>query len=597
MSENLEELGHLITQLRTELEWAARTGAVVEQGRIIEPERTELQVLNDCWNLEQVQHMLGECTRCKLHGLGRKKIVFGSGNPEADLMFVGEGPGANEDRVGEPFVGKAGQLLTAIIEKGMGVQRSDVYIANIVKCRPPNNRDPEPDEVETCEPFLQAQIRIIKPKVIVTLGTLCLPGAAENQHRHAQAPRQVGRLQRHPGDAHLPPCLPLAEPKREAPRLGGCPARDAQDEGGGRLMRRLALLCCCVSAACGGEEMMPPPEEQPIPLEGLCAALAKADCERLAACGTMAPLDQASCELRQRALSCAPLQASLQADISVGSLAYFELAARACRDEVAALDCDVGFEHDLLALPGCSGMVEPLAEEGGACATALACGETLYCDPGAACPGTCKKLGQNNDLCGFDQPCAPELFCSLTGMRCRARIDLNGVCELALSGNACADGGFCDASQPGNPLCVPVRGRNQGCTNSFECIPGHRCITNRCSAGLEDDVCERDADCFSDFVCAAGRCAQPLAIDQMCAANGVACRVGLSCTSTTGGERCRPAPLLGGACDGECFLGRCVNGLCEALVEDGQSCGDMGACLPGRACDGQCQPPAVACSG
>ncbi len=169
MSENLEELGYLITQLRTELEWAAKTGAIVEQGRIIEPERTEMQVLNDCWNLEQVQGLLGDCTRCKLHK-GRKKVVFGVGNMEADLMFVGEGPGANEDRLGEPFVGKAGQLLTAIIEKGMGLKRPDVYIANIVKCRPPNNRDPEPDEVETCEPFLQAQIRIIKPKVIIALG-------------------------------------------------------------------------------------------------------------------------------------------------------------------------------------------------------------------------------------------------------------------------------------------------------------------------------------------------------------------------------------------------------------------------------------------
>jgi DNA polymerase len=110
-----------------------------------------------------------DCTRCKLHGLGRRQVVFGVGNPNADLMFVGEGPGADEDIQGEPFVGRAGQLLTKIIE-AMGMARSDVYIANVIKCRPPQNRNPEPDEVEKCEPFLFRQIETIKPKVIVALG-------------------------------------------------------------------------------------------------------------------------------------------------------------------------------------------------------------------------------------------------------------------------------------------------------------------------------------------------------------------------------------------------------------------------------------------
>ncbi len=113
---------------------------------------------------------IGDCTRCKLHGLGRKQIVFGVGNPEADLMFVGEAPGADEDVQGIPFVGRAGQLLTKIIE-AIGLTRDDVYIANVIKCRPPQNRNPEQDEVETCEPFLFRQIDIIKPKVIVALGT------------------------------------------------------------------------------------------------------------------------------------------------------------------------------------------------------------------------------------------------------------------------------------------------------------------------------------------------------------------------------------------------------------------------------------------
>jgi uracil-DNA glycosylase len=112
---------------------------------------------------------IGDCTRCKLHTLGRTQIVFGVGNPNADLMFVGEAPGADEDIQGIPFVGRAGQLLTKIIE-AIGMKREDVYIANVIKCRPPQNRNPEPDEVETCEPFLFRQIDVIRPKVIVALG-------------------------------------------------------------------------------------------------------------------------------------------------------------------------------------------------------------------------------------------------------------------------------------------------------------------------------------------------------------------------------------------------------------------------------------------
>jgi len=112
---------------------------------------------------------IGDCTRCKLHTLGRRQIVFGVGNPDADLMFVGEAPGADEDVQGEPFVGRAGQLLTKIIE-AIGLRRDDVYIANVIKCRPPQNRNPEPDEVDTCEPFLFEQIAAVRPKVIVALG-------------------------------------------------------------------------------------------------------------------------------------------------------------------------------------------------------------------------------------------------------------------------------------------------------------------------------------------------------------------------------------------------------------------------------------------
>ncbi|MBI2341265.1 MAG: uracil-DNA glycosylase [Deltaproteobacteria bacterium] len=113
---------------------------------------------------------IGDCKRCKLCK-ERKNIVFGVGNPNAKLMFIGEGPGADEDEQGIPFVGRAGQLLTKIIQ-AMGLKRDDVYIGNCVKCRPPNNRNPEPDEIETCLPFLLKQITAIKPKIIVALGAI-----------------------------------------------------------------------------------------------------------------------------------------------------------------------------------------------------------------------------------------------------------------------------------------------------------------------------------------------------------------------------------------------------------------------------------------
>jgi uracil-DNA glycosylase len=120
--------------------------------------------------LAALRDEIGDCTRCKLHRLGRSQVVFGVGNPNAELMFVGEAPGYDEDQQGIPFVGRAGQLLTKIIE-AIDLKRDDVYIANVIKCRPPENRNPEPDEVATCQPFLFSQIRAIAPKVIVALGS------------------------------------------------------------------------------------------------------------------------------------------------------------------------------------------------------------------------------------------------------------------------------------------------------------------------------------------------------------------------------------------------------------------------------------------
>src|SRR6187397_2215451 len=155
------ELG--VTGVRKEPEWSRRASGGDFQSSIDDPQ----SALDD---LASIREDIGDCTRCKLCRLGRKQIVFGVGNPHADLMFVGEAPGRDEDLQGEPFVGRAGQKLTQIIE-AIGLKRDDVYIANVIKCRPPENRNPEPDEVAQCEPFLFRQVDTIKPKVIVALGT------------------------------------------------------------------------------------------------------------------------------------------------------------------------------------------------------------------------------------------------------------------------------------------------------------------------------------------------------------------------------------------------------------------------------------------
>ena len=142
------------------------------------------------WTLASIREDIGDCGRCKLATLGRKKVVFGAGNESADLMFVGEAPGADEDDQGVPFVGRAGQLLTKMIE-AMGFTRNDVYIANVVKCRPPENRNPEPDEIESCEPFLFRQIETIKPKVIVALGAFAAKTLLRSQEPISRLRGQV----------------------------------------------------------------------------------------------------------------------------------------------------------------------------------------------------------------------------------------------------------------------------------------------------------------------------------------------------------------------------------------------------------------------
>jgi len=142
-------------------------------------------------SLEAVRESLGDCRRCDLCE-GRRRIVFGDGNPDADIMFIGEGPGEQEDLRGLPFVGRAGELLTQMIEKGMEITRADTYICNIVKCRPPNNRNPLPPEVAACRPFLDGQIDAVAPRVIVTLGK---PAASLLLDRDVAITRERGTWQ------------------------------------------------------------------------------------------------------------------------------------------------------------------------------------------------------------------------------------------------------------------------------------------------------------------------------------------------------------------------------------------------------------------
>jgi DNA polymerase len=161
-----EKMGEVISDLKSYLECLKGMGihSLPTSERVVDkpgPFRTI--------TLVEVRKELGDCKRCKLHR-SRRTIVFGEGNERADLMFIGEGPGYDEDVQGRPFVGKAGQLLTKIIES-INLPREEVYITNIIKCRPPGNRNPEPDEIQSCNPFLMNQIRVIRPKIICALGT------------------------------------------------------------------------------------------------------------------------------------------------------------------------------------------------------------------------------------------------------------------------------------------------------------------------------------------------------------------------------------------------------------------------------------------
>jgi uracil-DNA glycosylase family 4 len=159
----------VVQMLRDEQNWTGDFVIMPESVSI--PEKPDKSELSESGTLDDVKKSLEGCSLCRLSAT-RKNIVFGEGNPNARILFIGEGPGAVEDNTGRPFVGPAGQLLTDIIVKGMGLERKDVYIANIVKCRPPGNRNPLPEEVDSCIGYLKKQISLINPEVIITLGAV-----------------------------------------------------------------------------------------------------------------------------------------------------------------------------------------------------------------------------------------------------------------------------------------------------------------------------------------------------------------------------------------------------------------------------------------
>ncbi len=212
-----DELLKLTRQAREHLQWIERGGGVaVPKGSAKPAARAPSPSPSVSGkSLAMVREELGDCQRCKL-APQRKNIVFGIGSPDAPLVFVGEAPGGEEDRTGEPFVGAAGQLLTKMIQ-AMGLSREEVYICNILKCRPPGNRNPEPDEIEQCEPFLKKQLAAIRPRMIVALGKFAAQCLLRSD---APISRLRGRFQTYEGIPLMPtfhPAFLLRNPdaKRE----------------------------------------------------------------------------------------------------------------------------------------------------------------------------------------------------------------------------------------------------------------------------------------------------------------------------------------------------------------------------------------------
>ncbi|MFC1884589.1 uracil-DNA glycosylase family protein [Thermodesulfobacteriota bacterium] len=214
-----EIIGHLWTTMEAYSEMGIDPPPVLKSSLKSEirrdiPNDLDKEARAQIGSLEHLKEHIGECRRCKLHK-GRTNLVFGEGASRARLVFIGEGPGQDEDKLGKPFVGEAGRLLTRIIESGMGLKREDVFICNVVKCRPPGNRDPETDEIKACLPFLKHQLRLIKPEVICSLGRVA---ARVLLGEHFKVTRDRGKWYSYMGLPVMPtyhPAYILRNPARE----------------------------------------------------------------------------------------------------------------------------------------------------------------------------------------------------------------------------------------------------------------------------------------------------------------------------------------------------------------------------------------------
>lgn len=387
-----------------------------------------------------------------------------------------------------------------------------------------------------------------------------------------------------------------SEGRCPAPVRGAEPMKRFGARRGSSIM--LFFACAAGGAACSGSSGGPETSAA-ITLDNLCATFAKADCDRLQRCDALKPpIDRERCLFRQEKVRCAPYAGALKRAIDGGELTYSEPGARRCRDRISALDCAIGFDYDYFRDPACADLAGGQGRAGARCSLPSSCASGLFCRSPATCPGVCQALKGNNDPCSPSEPCTKDLFCAVTGMRCRGRAGLNAPCEMAISGSSCADGSFCDQSGVGTPRCTVVRGRGNGCLTPYECAPGLRCINSLCSGGMERDTCVTDADCGGTLRCGGGRCVAP-ALERAACASSKPCAEGLVCTSSAAMTACTKGLASGAQCSPTrpCYLGRCVNGTCAVLIADQESCASTEECLPGRACAmGRCTPAAPACN-
>ena len=371
-----------------------------------------------------------------------------------------------------------------------------------------------------------------------------------------------------------------------------------------KLFPALSLLTLFVLVSCDDDppEMMMPVDPLPteVPLSDFCAAAAKAECARLQKCERLyAPWSIATCESWQIDSKCSALADQYGKIEGLGHITYDPKQAATCRDAISADDCTQGFDKNLWEIDACQSVVTGLSKEGASCTLQQACEDGLHCDASTdVCPGICRTLKGNNDPCGGDDLCGPGLFCSLTARVCRAVVAFGAPCESSSQGNSCTEGTFCDGSSPSGAVCVVGRGRNTGCTSSYECASAMPCLKNLCSDGKLGDTCLGDTNCDPGMRCAAnGRCAVPASEAAACNTNDQPCVAGLACLTEDMMSTCVQRPVLGEECSDmkPCLLGRCMDEVCVTATADGAACMSTEDCLPGRYCnDGLCSP-AFAC--